>query len=252
MPAIYRLTECSATHAPQQRGAVILCFWAVVGGLVLLSASACAAQVVFGAIVDDGNEQPVEGVEVSLLLGDSVVARGISNSEGLFRLEGPQAGQYTVRLVPFGYESPVDQPLVLPAARTIRRDFRLSPDPVALEPLEVVAKPYSLYLEREGFYSRMERGLGDFMEINEIERYPSFQPSHVIRSMGVTIRNGRIAGCRLLVDGMQIDWDVPLDDIISKDHMFAVEYHSFHVPVELRRHTSQCVVAIWTTGAVQY
>lgn len=93
----------------------------------------------------------------------------------------------------------------------------------------------SLYLENEGFYHRKERGWGKFMEWREIQAYPSPFVSHVLRSKGISTRDGRIQGCTLMVDGMRLDWDdLRIDDIMHKKQMLALEIHAGMVPVELR------------------
>lgn len=204
-------------------------------------------QVLAGRVLDADSNEPVPGVEVALLTGDSVVFRASSDGAGEFRLRGDDAGTYVVAFSHIGYAGQASTQVELRPNATTRADFYIAPAALAIEPIRVVVASRSPYLVSEGFYERQERGLAKFMDRREIERYPSTWPSHVLRRMGVSLRNGQPTGCRLLIDRMEIDWDMSIDDFLSKGQIAAIEFHTFAVPVEFRRHHGGCVIVIWTT-----
>lgn len=208
-----------------------------------------AAQEVLGKVIDAGTGDPVPGMEVVVRSLDGArVYRTLASEAGRFRVRVDAAGAYVIAASRIGYSGVATTEIEVSPGQNVFVELRVEPSALTLEGIRVVATARNPYLEVEGFYDRMEQGWGKYIEREQIETYPSTWPSHLLRSRGVSIRNGRVQGCRLLIDGMQIDWDISLDDILDKRHMAAVEiYGGTGVPVELRRHRAECVVAIWTT-----
>lgn len=209
------------------------------------------AQSILGRIVDAQDASGVAGVDV--VVRDSAgqrTYRAVTDEAGRFEIAVGSPGRYIVSTTRLGYESLSATPVTVAPGRDREVTFTIAADAIALEEVRAVAKARDPYLARKGFYRRMERGWGRYMGREEVARYPSVWPTHVLRSMGLTIRAGNVRGCRVLIDRMELrdNWDLRLDDLVDKDRIVAIEvYKGTMTPVELRGYDSSCVVAIWTT-----
>ena len=108
---------------------------AVVTGLMVTPASAQQAgtsTTLVGVVVDEASGAPVRGALVSL--GERG-ARAISDSIGIFRMSAAAPGQVTVSVRAFGYRDLVLTTTLAGSSPFLR--LVLSPDPVALQGLEV-------------------------------------------------------------------------------------------------------------------
>jgi hypothetical protein len=114
----------------------------LLAGLVMLgSAVPASAQTVHGSVVDETTNTPVALARVTALEGDSVVAGPITaNAEGRFRLSLPGAGPYRLRVERLGYPVHTSLEFRVDAFESVEIEIRISPEPIPLAPLEVVAR----------------------------------------------------------------------------------------------------------------
>lgn len=214
---------------------------------------------IFGTIRDARTGEPIASMEVVVRTTDgSRVYRTMANEDGRFRVTVDGAGRYVLATTRLGYSGVGTTEVEVSPGEDLYVDLEVEPEALGVEPIRVTVTGRSPYLVAEGFYERMERGWGDYIERDQIERAPTFRTSHVLRGTPrVRIGDGRawvrrcgLSGTRLLVDGMEIDTEaVALDDIIAKDQIAGIEVYTSPetVPVELRRHLTCGVIAIWTT-----
>lgn len=130
-----------------------------------------AAQTLSGTLLSMDGDRPISSGAVELLrAGDAEpVATAVSDQTGRFQITAPEPGIYIVRgLAPFHHPM-VDGPVELDADATLVVLFRLSPNPVQLEPVEVEAEARDARLESVGFYDRERQGIGHFITREDIE-----------------------------------------------------------------------------------
>jgi hypothetical protein len=119
------------------------------------------AQVVRGWVLDAESDIPVAGVTVSLVDASDQVARTVvsADADGGFVIAAPAAGTYTLRGQHIGYGVTSSPPFPVPPDDTVRVQFRISAQPIALASLTVIgtpAAPLDPRLEAQGFYQRQE------------------------------------------------------------------------------------------------
>ncbi len=238
----------------------------VVGLCVLLPASSAGAQEpgevtldIFGAVVDARTGDPVPEMEVVVRTPDGGrVYRTLASAKGRFRVTVDSAGRYVIATTRLGYRGVATTEVDVEPGQDLYVELEVEPEALGVEPIRVTVTARSPYLVAEGFYERMERGWGRYIEREAIERAPTFEPTGVLRGVpqvrtgggNVWIRRCGPEGTRLLIDGMEIDTgEIPLDAILDKDQVAAIEVYDAPetVPVDLRRHQTCGVIAIWTT-----
>lgn len=113
--------------------------------------------LVFGKLIDDGTDLPIEAGVVELVTNDTVAATAPTRDDGTFVLWA-DTGTYRLRAEALGYRTDVSTELTLVPGDTLQVEFRLSADAMVLDPLRVVARgvPAS---ERRGVV-----GMDDFFE----------------------------------------------------------------------------------------
>jgi hypothetical protein len=129
------------------------------------------AQTLSGTLLSMDGDRPIVSGAVELLrAGDAEpVASAVSDQTGRFQVTAPEPGIYIVRgLAPFHHPM-VDGPVELEADATLVVQFRLTPNPVELEPVEVEAEARDARLESVGFYDRERQGVGHFITREDIE-----------------------------------------------------------------------------------
>lgn len=120
-------------------------------------------QGVQGRVRDKETDQPVPTAEVFLRApGGRILASGITNERGFFRLLTRVPGAYTLGVEALGYEEGDFENLRVEGGRLSVVDVSLPPQALELEPLVVVGEPRVYHLEMEGFYERRQLSGGFF------------------------------------------------------------------------------------------
>lgn len=96
------------------------------------------AQTIVGRVLDEANNDPVEGVVVKLVDRDGdEMARVMTDTGGAFTLAPPEAGEYILVAERFGYVDTRSPLLALVVEGDASLELMISPAPIGLEGLEV-------------------------------------------------------------------------------------------------------------------
>jgi 5-hydroxyisourate hydrolase-like protein (transthyretin family) len=145
-----------------------------------------------------------------------------TDAEGRFAFDGVPPGTYGFAVEHLAYRNYTDT-LRVELGTNVTVDVRMAADAIPLEPLLVDAR--SLLLERRGYYNRLERGLGTFINRDRINRNAPLQTSDVLRGVaGIHMQRRRggfgfapvgRGGCgfRYFVDGARIGPGFEIDDV---------------------------------------
>ncbi|MDX1396054.1 MAG: carboxypeptidase regulatory-like domain-containing protein [Gemmatimonadota bacterium] len=136
---------------------------------------------VLGTVVDAGTGEPVDGAVVGLA---GAGGQALTNATGAFALNNVPAGETTIDVQHVAYGTRSASVNVRAGASTSLL-VRIDPEPIELEPLDVVIEEVRLTnLETRGFYERKEwlekAGLGHFLTVDQIERRGARYTTHVV------------------------------------------------------------------------
>lgn len=113
---------------------------------------------IVGRLLDGLTLTPVVAAEVRLITSlNDVPVRNLTDDEGRFLFSSLRPGSCRLEIEHLGYGIQSTTVEVPPGA-TVDVEVHVAPEPVRLEPLEVVVHTRSRWLEREGFYRRKELG----------------------------------------------------------------------------------------------
>lgn len=234
-------------------------------------ADTASAGTVIGTVVGARADSPVAGARISVRgrAGEASPAPVVTDHDGRFRLAGVSPGARVFEVELPGLPSTTFRADVRsdgPTELALRVETRLVPQPA-------IAVRVTADGERDGklagFYRRRARGLGRFMDREEIENRRALEVSDLLRSMpGVVVTpgpgsTGEVAmsrsstlrahrGCRIVyfVDGIRVP---PADgfrpDELSPGDLAGIEvYRSVsEVPAIFLRTGEECgVIALWT------
>lgn len=97
-----------------------------------------SGQRLLGRVLDQVNEAPVDGVIVSLVArSGEEKARALSDGEGRFLLEPPEAGEYLLVTDRFGYLETRSPLLALATEGEAPIELMIAPSPIGLEGIEI-------------------------------------------------------------------------------------------------------------------
>jgi hypothetical protein len=117
-----------------------------------------------GILTDRSTGTRVPDAEITVRrLSGEVVATGVTNDRGVFRLATPTPGRYLLSAETLGYGRLEGEAVDVSLGQLTVLEIQMAAEAVALDPLVVTAEPRSFHLEVDGFYRRMETGLGKFM-----------------------------------------------------------------------------------------
>jgi len=158
-------------------------------------------------------------------------------------------------------------------ADTVRREVRLTPQPVELEGIVATSWGRSMRLRRNGFYDRQRGGMGAYMTADRIELLHPLRTVDIFRYMrGFIVRQTSagpvVVGTRgtglgnrdciptVYLDGMAMVSHNAKDqhdaiDMIRPDDILAVEAYAgpASIPAEYNPLGSACgVILVWTRG----
>lgn len=219
---------------------------------------------VFGRVTQEGTEDGLSDVEVTLLTPEPVTV--ISDAQGRFMIPDLDPGDFDIRFSRLGFETRTTS-LTVEAGRTVEVSATMALQAIELEPIEVTVA--SQYLERTGFYARARTmgGGSSFTRMDVLRLDPITVADLLRRAPGVSIvrtrRGSQILGrrsvtrgdsctLRAYLDGVPMfdDWSV---DQLHPSVIDAVEiYQDPSIPIEYRQPASPngtyaCgVILIWT------
>lgn len=220
------------------------------------------AQLV-GAVIDRQTGDPIPSARVNISrLDDGVSAwSGIADEEGEFRTSLLSLGEYQVE-VEAPPHVPVSQGLQLSEAGVIDVRVEMVGVDYQLDPIVAVARRQTR-LQREGFYDRVEQGLGDYLTRADIEAVQPMWTTDLFRQMpGVRVQLGstprqdtvvlaRRGGCVpiMVVDNVPINTGVPLGLLNERYNPYdfeAIEVYRGQMAPARYGPTDCGVVMFWT------
>ena len=141
---------------------------------------ALTAQVVRGVITDTTTGRRVAGARVTMsdALGRPA-GTAVSGIDGTFVVAALRNDTYIITIRRLGFQPLVASPQVLRVADTLQLHYHLYPLPVRLDLLVVEAEAVERYadvqyLHRQGFYKRIPRTSGRFLDPAAIDRRREF------------------------------------------------------------------------------
>ena len=152
-----------------------------------VTASSASAQTIRGLLLESATERPIDlGEVVMLRVNGDTVAAALSDENGLFSLTAPEAGNYRVVAIAFGYLGRGAGPFELDddALRVVH--LTLIPAPVPIEGIDVETAPIVITddaLLANGFYERMMEGRGQFLTPLDIEKSEARFTPHLFRGL---------------------------------------------------------------------
>jgi hypothetical protein len=144
---------------------------AVACGACAAVAPALAGQEVRGKVVDAESAEPVVLAYVGLLApGRELVVASLAGSDGSFSVRAPAPGSYFLYVTRTGYRAVLDGLFELGEDGLIEVAIGMTLAPVVLGPVVVGVEGRARDLRTVGYYERRDRGLGHFIEREEIQR----------------------------------------------------------------------------------
>jgi len=240
---------------------------------VIVSFELAAAQTVTGIVVDGTDNEPVAGVVIAL--ADSAGVRlGVTETkaDGSFELRLERAGRYTLSTQRLGYLSFTSQPLTILSGAELEFEIRLERAPIASQAVEVRTRSRVARLERAGFYTRRDKGIGRFLTAEDIRKRGSLLVSDLLRTepsvrivynsarpgWDVVFRGattsvvGKKAPCvpLVVVDGVRVrtDHSMGLDELVEVSEIEGLELYpgSAGVPAQYSGMGALCgVILLW-------
>lgn len=229
---------------------------------------------VTGETVTDGSLEPIEGVAVTVLDPDgSELEQEMTDGSGQFGLRIEEVPTIRLRAERIGYETVLTPPIDVDRFRSLTVELRLAPDVVPVAPLEVVAserrEPSPVH---EGFHHRRERGFGEYITRQEIERRSPAHVTDLLRTLpGVRLTssgrgsrgvvttsrgNNSFAGqcpAQIYVDNFHVNRadgrTFRIDDAVSPNDVEGIEVYRglSTVPAQFLSPEADCgVIVIWT------
>jgi hypothetical protein len=231
--------------------------------LCLALAAPLSAQVVHGKLVDAGTGAGVASARVRLLARGAAADSALTDSAGAFTLRAEGGGAFRLAAARVGYAESVSREIEMEDDDSLEVVFRISPDAVVLDPLEVVAAGKYRGPQIEAFYRRAERhAFGTFVTRAEIEKTPTYRTTDLLRRVaglrvfpsrrpGVSSVRGR-CGCLpvVIVDGMELQGAATLlDEWVKAYDVEGIEVYTgpAQAPPEFGGRENGCaMILIWT------
>lgn len=254
------------------------------GALVDGSTGGIHGQTVRGLLLEEYTEQPIALASVTLLTvdGDSV-ASSLSDGQGFFSMEARGPGRYVLLASALGYRTARSDRMDLEREQVQVVQLHLSLRPIPVEGVVVEGvmedEPIVPELLANGFYDRLESGVGEFLTPAQVRDHPATYSPQLFREM-VTVElapdrgrgtgpwndrvmlrpivqgrgEGRICSPHLWIDDVftELMPGEGLDAAVPKSEIEAIEVHRapFGVPLRYLRDMDPgraCgAVLIWT------
>ncbi len=235
--------------------------------IVALS-SPLSAQSISGRLLDMHTDEPIDlGLVIMISeTGDSITS-ALSSTTGLFEVQAAEAGNYLLLAAALGYRETRVGLFELGEGGEMSVEFRLWPEPLEIDGVMVQSLVQEPRLVRNGFYRRMQRGVGSFLSPADIAERTELQTIDLLQGLpGVRMTLNPLEGARvqlrgsrgycvpdLMVDGVRATWEgtsARLDDLVPKEMIYAVEVHRgvSGMPIEFGSFNSCGLVVIWTVA----
>ncbi len=170
-----------------------------------------------GTVASSQTGKPISGARVSI---PEIQYGAITDEEGNFTIEELPAGLYDVRVHYLGY-STNQRPIRLQPGRVTNATFLLERDVLEVADLTVEVKRTNRVDPMADFKRRMERGFGEFITREEIEKRNPQHTSDLLRTVpGVDVgpvRRGR-AQITMRRAGRQCQPVVFLDGVMTRNY----------------------------------
>jgi len=214
---------------------------------LLLATTPAAAQLVRGTVIDVAAGTPIAYAEVALVdqNGQSVLT-ALTDSLGVFLLEAPNAGRYTLTVRHIGFVA-VSTPVVdVSDAEMVSVEVRMSAEAITLDPLVVVQRRWYGIARLEQFYDRADwhvrTGIGRIYFHEDLQSYSS------LRHLFMTVPRRLNCPMPILVDGIPIHSLDDLDAFAQPSDVEGVEIYrgAAQVPPEYAHLTDCAIALVWT------
>jgi hypothetical protein len=223
-----------------------------------------------GRVLDAQSLEPIDAVNVRI---EALGLQRLTDSEGHFAFPLVDPGSHELALEHLAYGTRADT-IVVTGGELINVEVRMAMRPIELEPLTVIVERRPLPPKMHGFYSRMDRGWGDFITREALEDRQPVRISQMIGDLPgarliqvapgqytpifrhqVRFMDGRnLSPCppALYVDGILIlDGASHIDEFVLPYEVEAVEVYksAASVPARFGGSTAGCgVIVIWSRG----
>ena len=216
--------------------------------MFLVSPAAIHAQTVDGTVIDADDGTPIAGVDLTLADAvGSIRASTVSDTVGRFTLQAPEAGEYTLSASRLGLAA-ADLELRLAEGERVTVEVQLGPDPVAVEPVQVVGRrhrPARLRAFDERVAESRRLGRGHVYTRADIER---IQPV-AARQLLFGVPGRQRCAFEVFSDGLPIGaGEEAMDQLPYPDQLEGLEVYRgvTQIPPQYYRYGICGVVLAWT------
>ncbi len=242
----------------------------VLAGAVAGQADA-AGQTIRGRLLEFESDEPIGlGVVVMVsVTGDSVSA-ALTDDGGFFEVSAQEEGSYLLEAAALGYRETRVGLFELGEGGEMSVEFRLWPAPLSIDGVMVESLVAAPELVRNGFYRRMQAGVGTFISPADLAETTATRAIDMIQGLaGVRMRIDPVDGERLLVrgtngycvptllvDGIRATWagtSMRLDELVPLETVYAMEVHRgvSSLPIEFGSFNHCGVIVFWTKRQVR-
>jgi hypothetical protein len=186
----------------------------LLAGALAVGARVGEAQTIRGTLKDRETDQPVPFARVVLLTerGDSVAAT-LTNASGRFSLTSPEAGGFYLKASALAYRETTAGIFDLERGGEMTLEFRIYSVPINLGEILVTApggvRPGALI--QNGFYQRMQSGMGRFLTPSDIDKATALRPSELLFNIPrVSLVDDGGRGNRIVMSAPMGDCSPPL------------------------------------------
>ncbi len=243
---------------------------AAVTGLFVMVSDA-TAQTIRGRLLEFQSDEPIALGHVVMVsaAGDSVSA-ALTDEAGFFEVTAGEAGSYLLEAAALGYKATRVGLFELGGGGEMSVEFRLWPAPLSIAGVMVESLVEAPELVRNGFYRRMQSGVGTYFSPADVADATATRAIDMIQGLsGVRMRIDPVDGERLLlrgkngycvptlmVDGTRATWagtSMRLDELVPLETVYAMEVHRgvSSLPIEFGSFNQCGVLVFWTKRQVR-
>ena len=228
-------------------------------GVVILASVAGAQTAGRSAVAGIVRDTTGRGLPNVTVIAQGRDATTVTDSAGRFHLSVP-SGKNDITVMRLGYRPVHFEAEIAPDTTVVLTITMRALDAQPLAPVEVTGERMSARLLRDGFYDRRDRGFGQYLDPDQVERLAGTvsQTSQMLRMMnGIQVRCPAVGACRVtgttscltfFVDGVK-QRNILLDERVSPSNVYAVEVYPRRsaLPQEFVDPVSQCgAIVVWT------
>jgi len=207
--------------------------------LLLTCPLAASAQMIRGTVTDAGTAIPIKAVNVSLLTDDGRrILATVSDKDGKFELVIPNGRTVFLQAERIGYETVKSTPITATTSEILELTVRLSPEPIALQGVDVVARRQvdprlQEFMDRASRYKKA--GIGKIWTRAELEQHHFTFISHLLRTIADRYQPGQLgcSGETLFIDDMPVPAE-DMDLLVAPEDLEGLEvYRGIEIPPDL-------------------